>query len=107
MSPPFGSSSLITSAPRKPRICVQAGPAWLCVMSMMRTPDKAWSMVALPLHAVTHASRKTAGDHPLESHVLVVTSRTARPDTDRIQSSAAPHRLAQKPLASQVKVHMG
>jgi hypothetical protein len=47
MSPPLGSSSLITSAPRKPRICVQAGPAWLCVMSMMRMPDKALSMVAL------------------------------------------------------------
>jgi len=26
---------------------VQAGPAWLCVMSMMRMPDKALSMVAL------------------------------------------------------------
>src|ERR1700675_4759831 len=47
MSPPLGSSSLITSAPRKPRICVQAGPAWLCVMSMMRMPDRALSMVAL------------------------------------------------------------
>src|SRR6202040_1251605 len=46
MSPPLGSSSLITSAPRKPRICVQAGPAWLCVMSMMRMPDRALSMVA-------------------------------------------------------------
>ena len=27
MSPPFGSSSLITSAPRNPSICAQAGPA--------------------------------------------------------------------------------
>jgi hypothetical protein len=26
---------------------VQAGPAWLCVMSMMRMPDKALFMVAL------------------------------------------------------------
>src|SRR5262249_42729011 len=64
MSPPLGSSSLITSAPRKPRICVQAGPAWLCVMSMMRTPDNALSMAALLLPAAVHASRKAADDHP-------------------------------------------
>ena len=50
-SPPLGSSSLITSAPRKPRICAQAGPAWLWVMSMTRMPDSAWLMRFLPLHA--------------------------------------------------------
>src|SRR6516162_9882383 len=43
-SPPLGSSSLITSAPRKPKICAQAGPAWLCVMSMMRMFDNAFSI---------------------------------------------------------------
>src|SRR5262245_9871549 len=48
MSPPLGSSSLITSAPRKARICVQAGPAWLCVISMMRIPDRAFFILALP-----------------------------------------------------------
>src|SRR5947209_15182330 len=48
MSPPFGSSSLITSAPRNPRICAQAGPAWLWVISMTRMPDKALSMLILP-----------------------------------------------------------
>src|SRR5204863_484722 len=40
-SPPFGSSSLMTSAPKNARIWAQAGPAWLCVMSMMRIPDRA------------------------------------------------------------------
>ena len=44
MSPPFGSSSSITSAPKKPRICAQAGPAWLWVMSMTRIPDSALSI---------------------------------------------------------------
>src|SRR5262245_31204340 len=43
-SPPLGSSSLITSAPRKPSICVHAGPAWLCVMSITRMPERAWLM---------------------------------------------------------------
>src|SRR5262249_12100500 len=46
MSPPLGSSSLIASAPSNPRIFVPARPAWLCVMSMMRMPDKALSMVS-------------------------------------------------------------
>src|SRR6185312_7780024 len=46
-SPPLGSSSLMTSAPRKPRICAQAGPAWLWVMSMTRMPDSAL-MLNLP-----------------------------------------------------------
>src|SRR3984893_15571027 len=48
MSPPFGSSSLITSAPRNPSICAQAGPAWLWVMSITRMPDSALSMLVLP-----------------------------------------------------------
>ena len=26
----------------------QAGPAWLCVMSITRMPDRAWLMVGLP-----------------------------------------------------------
>src|SRR6202011_1086235 len=47
-SPPFGSSSLITSAPRNPSICAQAGPAWLWVMSITRMPDSALSMLVLP-----------------------------------------------------------
>src|SRR5215469_1563021 len=50
MSPPLGSSSLITSAPRKPRICAQAGPAWLWVMSITRMPDSALSMLILLGH---------------------------------------------------------
>ena len=29
----------------KPRICAQAGPAWLCVMSTTRTPDSACCML--------------------------------------------------------------
>src|SRR5262249_50045764 len=48
MSPPLGSSSLITSAPRKARICVQAGPARLWVLSIMRMPERAFFMLALP-----------------------------------------------------------
>jgi hypothetical protein len=28
---------------------VHAGPAWLCVMSTMRMPDRAWVMLALPV----------------------------------------------------------
>src|SRR5215467_7673476 len=85
MSPPLGSSSLMTSAPRKPRICVQAGPAWLCVMSMMRTPDNAWSMVALLLPAAAHASRKSAGDHPLASNP--VRQWHSPTSTDRVRRS--------------------
>ena len=46
-SPAFGSSSLITSAPRNASIWAQAGPAWLCVMSMMRMPERAWVMRCL------------------------------------------------------------
>src|SRR5262249_14512482 len=64
MSPPLGSSSLMTSAPRKPRICVQAGPPWVCVISMMRTPDKAWSMVALLLPAAAHAKAECDEKEP-------------------------------------------
>src|SRR5205823_599041 len=47
-SPPFGSSSLITSAPRNARIWAQAGPAWLCVMSITRIFDNAFSIWPAP-----------------------------------------------------------
>ena len=57
-SPPFGSSSLITSAPRKARIWAQAGPAWLCVMSMMRMPERAWVMSLSRMGAKFPAGRE-------------------------------------------------
>src|SRR5438552_1307612 len=41
-SPPFGFSILITSAPSQASICVQDGPAWSWVKSMMRMPSSAW-----------------------------------------------------------------
>src|SRR5437763_7615335 len=50
-SPPFGSSSLMTSAPKNARIWAQAGPAWLCVISTMRIPERALSMAWSPVCA--------------------------------------------------------
>src|SRR5215467_2520497 len=47
MSPRPGGSSLMTSAPRKPSICVQDGPDCTCVMSRIRTPSRAFPMINL------------------------------------------------------------
>src|ERR1700676_232701 len=41
MSPRPGSSTLMTSAPSQPRICVHDGPAWTCVMSSTLIPSSA------------------------------------------------------------------
>jgi hypothetical protein len=46
-------------------------------MSMMRTPDKAWSMVVLLLDA--HASQKTAGDHPFAAGLSHMTKYSVIP----------------------------
>src|ERR1700722_2226683 len=59
-SPPFGSSSLTTSAPKNASICAQAGPAWLCVMSMTRMPFSAWLMS----HPLADRSRGTLAPTP-------------------------------------------
>src|SRR5262247_1186852 len=47
ISPRPGGSSLTTSAPRKPSICVQDGPDCTCVMSRIRTPSRAFPMINL------------------------------------------------------------
>src|SRR5262249_273811 len=47
MSPRPGGSSLMTSAPRKPSICVQDGPDCTCVISRIRTPSRAFPIMNL------------------------------------------------------------
>ena len=47
-SPRPGSSTLITSAPRSPRICVAAGPANTRDRSRMRTPASTFHIAASP-----------------------------------------------------------
>src|SRR5262245_53501130 len=47
ISPRPGGSSLTTSAPRKPSICVQDGPDCTCAISRIRTPSKAFPMMEL------------------------------------------------------------
>src|SRR3989442_7496949 len=58
ISPRPGGSSLMTSAPRNPNICVQDGPDCTWVMSKIRTPSRAFPIVNLLLYgiatAVTH-----------------------------------------------------
>src|SRR5215510_12230667 len=56
ISPRPGGSSLMTSAPRKPSICVQDGPDCTCVMSRIRTPSRAFPMMNLLCGLVTMAT---------------------------------------------------
>src|SRR3972149_8282699 len=88
-SPPLGSSSLITSAPRKPRSCVQAGPAWLCVMSMTRMPARAGLMLSLPRLIVTNNVYPSLA--PTGATCDVVTPRPRAGESDR-----HPHRLVER-----------
>src|SRR5258707_283993 len=64
-SPPFGSSSLITSAARTAGIGPRAGPAWLCVMSITRMFDNAWFIWPIPAEnlatARVYVNRKPHG----------------------------------------------
>src|SRR5919109_2418719 len=49
ISPRPGGSTLMTSAPRNPNICVQDGPDCTWVMSKIRTPSRAFPIVNLLL----------------------------------------------------------
>src|ERR1700722_11291985 len=64
MSPPAGSSTLITSAPSAARTSVQNGPARARVMSMTRRPASGPSAASSPAPvpaAVPPADRDSAG----------------------------------------------
>src|SRR4029450_3592098 len=56
ISPRPGGSSLMTSAPRKPSICVQDGPDCTCVISRIRTPSRAFPIMYLLCGHVTIAT---------------------------------------------------
>src|SRR5471032_2796405 len=66
ISPRPGSSTLMTSAPSQPKICVHDGPAWTCVMSRILMPSSAFAtgfpftfaIRGLLVHRLVHRARR-------------------------------------------------
>ena len=71
-SPPFGFSTLTTSAPSQARASVQDGPASNCDKSSTRTPSRQFGATPTPSIPVTPVENRNRDDRVLR--ILIETS---------------------------------